>query len=129
MTGSAAFCDFRFGTAEAKLTTAAPKLGLPAEIGLSWVLPRLVGLTAADVGVVVAGSARHVQRRGGAADDPDRRAADPAATWGLTAFDAGCGLLSIAALVGCWVSGSETVAITLTSVWLVTKAFWTGLLH
>lgn len=43
----ACFCDFRFGAAEAKLTTAAPKLGLPAEIGLSWVLPRLVGLTAA----------------------------------------------------------------------------------
>lgn len=43
----ACFCDVRFGAAEAKLTTAAPKLGLPAEIGLSWVLPRLVGLTAA----------------------------------------------------------------------------------
>jgi enoyl-CoA hydratase/carnithine racemase len=43
----ACFCDFRFAAAEAKLTTAAPKLGLPAEIGLSWVLPRLVGLTAA----------------------------------------------------------------------------------
>jgi len=43
----ACFCDVRFGAAEAKLTTAAPKLGLPAELGLSWVLPRLVGLTAA----------------------------------------------------------------------------------
>jgi len=42
-----AFCDLRFGAAEAKLTTAAPKLGLPAELGLSWVLPRLVGVTAA----------------------------------------------------------------------------------
>ena len=28
----------------AKLTTSAPRLGLPAEYGLSWVLPRLVGL-------------------------------------------------------------------------------------
>lgn len=42
-----AFCDLRFGAAEAKLTTAAPKLGLPAELGLSWVLPRLCGVTAA----------------------------------------------------------------------------------
>jgi enoyl-CoA hydratase/carnithine racemase len=34
----------------AKLTTAAPKLGLPAEYGLSWTLPRLVGVTrAADL--------------------------------------------------------------------------------
>lgn len=43
----ACFCDMRFAAAEAKLTTAAPKLGLPAEYGLSWVLPRLVGITAA----------------------------------------------------------------------------------
>lgn len=43
----ACFCDMRFAAADAKLTTAAPKLGLPAEYGLSWVLPRLVGVTAA----------------------------------------------------------------------------------
>jgi len=40
----ACFCDLRFAAAGAKLTTAAPRLGLPAEFGLSWVLPRLVGL-------------------------------------------------------------------------------------
>ena len=39
----ACFADLRFGLASAKLTTAAPKLGLPAEYGLSWLLPRLVG--------------------------------------------------------------------------------------
>jgi enoyl-CoA hydratase/carnithine racemase len=39
----ACFCDLRFAAAGAKLTTAAPKLGLPAEYGLSWVLPRLAG--------------------------------------------------------------------------------------
>ena len=39
----ACFCDLRFAAAGAKLTTAAPKLGLPAEYGLSWVLPRLIG--------------------------------------------------------------------------------------
>jgi enoyl-CoA hydratase/carnithine racemase len=44
----ALFCDLRFGAADAKLTTAAPKLGLPAEYGMSWVLPRLVGLTRAN---------------------------------------------------------------------------------
>jgi enoyl-CoA hydratase/carnithine racemase len=46
----ACFCDLRFAAADAKLTTAAPKLGLPAEYGLSWILPRLVGVThAADL--------------------------------------------------------------------------------
>lgn len=43
-----ATCDLRFGAAPAKLTTAAPKLGLPAEYGLSWTLPRLIGLTRAS---------------------------------------------------------------------------------
>lgn len=46
----ALFCDLRYGTASAKITTAAPKLGLPAEYGASWALPRLVGITrAADL--------------------------------------------------------------------------------
>ncbi len=46
----ALFCDLRFGAANAKLTTAAPRLGLPAEYGMSWQLPRLVGVTrAADL--------------------------------------------------------------------------------
>jgi enoyl-CoA hydratase/carnithine racemase len=46
----ALFCDLRFGAADAKLTTAAPKLGLPAEYGMSWQLPRLIGVTrAADL--------------------------------------------------------------------------------
>jgi enoyl-CoA hydratase/carnithine racemase len=40
----ACYCDLRFAAAGAKLTTAAPRLGLPAEYGLSWVLPRVVGL-------------------------------------------------------------------------------------
>jgi enoyl-CoA hydratase/carnithine racemase len=41
----AAFCDLRFAVEGAKITTAAPKLGLPAEYGLSWILPRLIGMT------------------------------------------------------------------------------------
>jgi enoyl-CoA hydratase/carnithine racemase len=40
----ALFCDLRFMSATAKITTAAPKLGLPAEYGMSWMLPRLVGV-------------------------------------------------------------------------------------
>ncbi len=40
----ACYCDLRFVAAGAKLTTSAPRLGLPAEYGLSWVLPRLVGI-------------------------------------------------------------------------------------
>jgi enoyl-CoA hydratase/carnithine racemase len=43
----AAFCDIRFVAAEAVLTTAAPKLGLPAEYGLSWILPRIMSRTLA----------------------------------------------------------------------------------
>lgn len=39
----ACFADIRYAVTGAKLTTAAPKLGLPAEYGLSWLLPRLVG--------------------------------------------------------------------------------------
>ena len=42
------FSDLRFGSASAKLTTAAPKLGLPAEYGMSWMLPRLIGVTRAN---------------------------------------------------------------------------------
>lgn len=46
----AAFCDLRFAVTGAKVTTATPRLGLPAEYGLSWILPRLVGMThAADI--------------------------------------------------------------------------------
>lgn len=37
-------CDLRIAAAGAKLTTSAPRLGLPAEYGLSWILPRLVGI-------------------------------------------------------------------------------------
>jgi enoyl-CoA hydratase/carnithine racemase len=44
----ALFCDLRFISATAKITTAAPKLGLPAEYGMSWLLPRLVGVTRAS---------------------------------------------------------------------------------
>ena len=46
----ACYCDLRFAAAGAKLTTSHGRLGLPAEFGLSWLLPRLVGLTrAADI--------------------------------------------------------------------------------
>jgi enoyl-CoA hydratase/carnithine racemase len=35
--------DIRFVAVDAKLTVSAPRLGLPAECGLSWLLPRLIG--------------------------------------------------------------------------------------
>jgi enoyl-CoA hydratase/carnithine racemase len=44
----ALYCDLRFVAAGAKITTAAPKLGLPAEFAMSWILPRLVGITRAN---------------------------------------------------------------------------------
>ena len=37
------FADIRFVASEAKLTAAAPRLGLPAECGVSWILYRLIG--------------------------------------------------------------------------------------
>jgi enoyl-CoA hydratase/carnithine racemase len=46
----ACYCDLRFAARGAKLTTSHGRLGLPAEYGLSWLLPRLIGMTrAADV--------------------------------------------------------------------------------
>jgi len=44
----ALLCDLRFASAPAKITTAAPKLGLPAEYAMSWTLPRLIGVTRAN---------------------------------------------------------------------------------
>ena len=44
----AMFCDLRFASAPARMTTAAAKIGLPAEYGLSWILPRLIGVTRAN---------------------------------------------------------------------------------
>lgn len=40
----ACFCDLRFASAGAKFTTAHGKLGLAPEYGLSWIIPRIVGL-------------------------------------------------------------------------------------
>ena len=46
----ALFCDLRFAAPGAKLTTSFGRLGLPAEHGTSWLLPRLVGRSrAADL--------------------------------------------------------------------------------
>ena len=46
----AAFCDLRFAVTGAKVTVSSPRLGLPSEYGLSWILPRLIGVThAADM--------------------------------------------------------------------------------
>jgi enoyl-CoA hydratase/carnithine racemase len=39
----ACWCDVRFVAENAKLTSAHGRLGLPAEYGLSWILPRLIG--------------------------------------------------------------------------------------
>ena len=39
----ALFCDLRFASAEARLTTAFAQRGLIAEHGASWILPRLIG--------------------------------------------------------------------------------------
>jgi enoyl-CoA hydratase/carnithine racemase len=44
----ACYADLRFAAEGAKLTTAHGKLNLPAEFGLSWLLPRMIGLTRAN---------------------------------------------------------------------------------
>ncbi len=43
----ALYCDLRFAAPEAQLTTAFSRRGLIAEHGVSWMLPTLVGLSAA----------------------------------------------------------------------------------
>jgi enoyl-CoA hydratase/carnithine racemase len=40
----ACYADIRFAVAGAKLTTAHGRLNLPAEYGLSWLLPRMIGV-------------------------------------------------------------------------------------
>lgn len=42
------FADIRFAVPGATFTTAHGKLNFPAEFGLSWLLPRMVGLTRAN---------------------------------------------------------------------------------
>ncbi len=44
----ALYSDIRFAARGARITTAHGKIGLPAEYGLSWLLPRLIGLTRAN---------------------------------------------------------------------------------
>ncbi|MGI5200334.1 enoyl-CoA hydratase-related protein [Spirillospora sp. CA-108201] len=39
----ALYCDIRFSTPKAKLTTAFARRGLIAEYGIAWLLPRLIG--------------------------------------------------------------------------------------
>jgi enoyl-CoA hydratase/carnithine racemase len=43
----ALYCDIRFATPAAKLTTAFVRRGLAAEYGVAWLLPRIVGHSAA----------------------------------------------------------------------------------
>ena len=44
----ACYADLRFAASGVNLSTAHGKLNLPAEYGLSWLLPRLIGLTRAN---------------------------------------------------------------------------------
>ncbi len=44
----ACYADIRFAVPDAKMTTAHGKLNFPAEYGLSWLLPRLIGLPRAN---------------------------------------------------------------------------------
>ena len=44
----ACYADLRFAVAGAKFTAAHGRFNFPAEFGLSWVLPRLVGMTHAN---------------------------------------------------------------------------------
>ncbi len=43
-----AFADLRFAAEGAKFTAAHGRFNLPAELGLSWILPRIVGVTHAN---------------------------------------------------------------------------------
>jgi enoyl-CoA hydratase/carnithine racemase len=43
----ASYADLRFAARDCRITTSFAKLGLPAEYGIGWLLPRMVGLPAA----------------------------------------------------------------------------------
>jgi enoyl-CoA hydratase/carnithine racemase len=72
----ALYCDIRFATPGAKLTTAFSRRGLVAEYGIAWLLPRLVGYsTALDLllsGRVVVGEEALRLRLVDRLSDPDR---------------------------------------------------------
>lgn len=59
----ALYCDVRFATPDAKITTAFARRGLIAEYGLSWLLPQLIGHSrASDLllsGRVITGADAH----------------------------------------------------------------------
>jgi enoyl-CoA hydratase/carnithine racemase len=44
----ACYADLRFAAQNVKLTTAHGRFNFPAEFGLSWILPRIIGLTHAN---------------------------------------------------------------------------------
>lgn len=52
--GLACACDFRIGAAGSRWTTAFTGIGLTADSGLSWTLPRLVGIAKATALLVLA---------------------------------------------------------------------------
>ena len=43
----ATYADLRFAADDARITTSFARLGLPAEYGIGWILPRLVGIAGA----------------------------------------------------------------------------------
>jgi enoyl-CoA hydratase/carnithine racemase len=43
----ACYADLRFAASDCRITTSFAKLGLPAEYGIGWLLPRIVGIPAA----------------------------------------------------------------------------------
>jgi enoyl-CoA hydratase/carnithine racemase len=79
----ALYCDIRFATPDAKLTTAFVRRGLVAEYGMSWLLARVVGYSAAlDLllsGRVVRGEEAHALRLVDRLSDPDRLLEDAVA--------------------------------------------------
>ena len=56
----ALYCDIRFATPEAKMTTAFVQRGLIAEYGSAWLLPRLVGPSRA-LDLLIVGTRDHRQ--------------------------------------------------------------------
>lgn len=79
----ALYCDVRFATPQAKLTTAFARRGLIAEYGLSWLLPRLIGHAAAlDLllsGRIIRGEEAHRLGLVNFLSEPDQLVADAVA--------------------------------------------------
>jgi len=110
----ATYADFRVVSTEAKISSAFAGLGLPAEYGIGWLLPRMMGTAPAATLLLDSGSHRgeDVHRLGWAQQlaDPDK-SLDQAREWGgriaRTAAPSSVQMIKRQLYVDAWLEASE----------------------